>query len=814
MSDSETNPLITRLENVERTISELSRRIQRVEQLVLGGTQPEQVVVAPPPILPIHREIPVANVVAAWESFGREPVVPKPMPTAKSEKQLDDLEYKIGLTGLLRGGAIVIVIAIIYLVALAVSKGYITPVVQFSGEIALCLAFVGLGFIKRNEKEEFGQLMVGIGSCGLYLSFAGAHLFKHLYSGETLVVLFVCLSFINFAFSHLKSSRSFLAIGMMGGFTAAMLPMSRYNATLDISLHFLILVPCALLVVKNKWLEMSMLLFVAAMAALIPAMTYNHDWPVRLGGLYGTSLITALVYSLVWKETEFDPWGMLSGVFLVIGGVAALAFDETAHGSLHVLLLSGPAAVVGYLLTAKPGARNAFWLAGLSLSTALTPVGFHRLEAGFAYAGFSILLGIAALRFAPKALAGLSALNLSLGLVAYTTPWSTSNFHFTVATESWLLVSFMVATVVGGFAIKRVGGASQNAMLVASIIALPLFSRFGFVLLSTPTFGYPASLALVVSFFVFSAGLFAVSKQTHWRMVLVLAWVTFLGALLQYSQLIFDGFPAPAFDTVILALLIGMTCFAGVTTRINTESDSEANVLSAVGAVMACLIVRLSVLWLTLPAIALNVPCAIVIGLLLVTALSGGLASRLVWTALVPQGWLALLFGGAGALTIQLYQRTPSTIETGLLACSMACILLMASATGPRLCKKETLVSFCIFYTWVLFSRFAYLLFTSKGIGLKDGPAVTMAWIVYAIALLALGFQFRLRNMRYWSFGVFGATLVKVFLYDLSSLDPGVRVLILLLLGIGMVGGGYWYIRMHSANALLPEDKGTDLPLE
>jgi uncharacterized membrane protein len=89
-------------------------------------------------------------------------------------------------------------------------------------------------------------------------------------------------------------------------------------------------------------------------------------------------------------------------------------------------------------------------------------------------------------------------------------------------------------------------------------------------------------------------------------------------------------------------------------------------------------------------------------------------------------------------------------------------------------------------------------LLSSRVIGLKTAPALTLAWIVFAIALIALGFIYKARYLRFWSFGVFASALVKIFLYDLADLDPGVRVILLMVLGMGMVGAGYWYIRTQT----------------
>jgi len=44
---------------------------------------------------------------------------------------------------------------------------------------------------------------------------------------------------------------------MLGGLTAAMLPMHQYKPVLDIDLHFLILLPTAFIVIKNRWRDMA-----------------------------------------------------------------------------------------------------------------------------------------------------------------------------------------------------------------------------------------------------------------------------------------------------------------------------------------------------------------------------------------------------------------------------------------------------------------------------------------------------------------------------------------------------------------------------
>ena len=817
MPEQEFGPIVSRLEMVERTLQQLTSRVYTLEHAAPGFVAQQSTTVIPPPIVPIatpaRTSQPTAPVSASRIDQSGQPYdfsLPewnrskwKSTSTDLSTdpgkaKQVDDLEYKIGLIGLLRCGAAVIVIAIIYLVGLAISKGYITPTVQFAGEIVLCLGFIGLGFAKRNEREEFGQLMVGVGSCGLYLSFAGGHLFKHLYSGEALVALFVALSFANLGIAFWRSSRSFLAIGMIGGLTAAMLPMRQYRPTLDIELQFLILVPTALIIIRNRWTEMAIVLWVASTAALIPALTYDSDWTVRLVGLYGTSLLCSATYALVWSENSFDPWCLLSVTMIAAAGVIALGFDNVKHGSLHVLILAGIGMIIGLAFRQKAKVQSALLLGSLAVALTLSPVGFDRLHAGSAFAITSVILALCSLKFVGKALSALAGLQLGLGLCAYTAPWMQTGIQFSVVNETWLLTALMASTVACCYAFHKSGAVSETMMLVGSFLALPMFCRMGFIWLTSTGFGWMPSLAILVPLTVFTIGLLAVGKLSNWSSTLVFAWVVLVIAMVQYAQVISDGFHNPFFDSVLVLSLMGAVVFAGTASRMAAGSNRFENLIAGSGALVAVLLVRLMVIWLTLPSLRLNMPSAVISGLLAVTALSGYFAIQWKWAGLIPQGWVTILGASIGVLSLQSIVRTPVPTEVTLVVVAILGVLLMARCTSLASKERAVLTSVSTVTIWILFSQLSFDLLSSRVIGLKTAPALTLAWIVLAIALIALGFICKARYLRFWSFGVFASALVKIFLYDLADLDPGVRVILLMVLGMGMVGAGYWYIRTQT----------------
>ena len=73
--------------------------------------------------------------------------------------------------------------------------------------------------------------------------------------------------------------------------------------------------------------------------------------------------------------------------------------------------------------------------------------------------------------------------------------------------------------------------------------------------------------------------------------------------------------------------------------------------------------------------------------------------------------------------------------------------------------------------------------------------------------MIVCGFNFKERHLRYWALTLFSITLLKVVAIDLANLDSFIRVGILMLLGIAMIGGGYWYILWQKSNTQPRQEK-------
>jgi uncharacterized membrane protein len=78
--------------------------------------------------------------------------------------------------------------------------------------------------------------------------------------------------------------------------------------------------------------------------------------------------------------------------------------------------------------------------------------------------------------------------------------------------------------------------------------------------------------------------------------------------------------------------------------------------------------------------------------------------------------------------------------------------------------------------------------------------AMSVAWGVYAFALLIVGVWRRVRELRFVSLGFLLLTVAKVFLYDLSNLAGVHRILSFLGLGISLILVSLFYQRFVFRN--------------
>jgi hypothetical protein len=78
-------------------------------------------------------------------------------------------------------------------------------------------------------------------------------------------------------------------------------------------------------------------------------------------------------------------------------------------------------------------------------------------------------------------------------------------------------------------------------------------------------------------------------------------------------------------------------------------------------------------------------------------------------------------------------------------------------------------------------------------------------WLLYSITLMGIGIWRRLRNLRFIAIALFGLTILKIFIYDLSFLETLYRIFSFIGLGVVLLAVSYLY--QHYKDVILLQEQ-------
>lgn len=661
------------LSRIQERLAAIEKRLDAIEGTHRSAATPPPLPNFPEPTPPLSLRLSTGPVAP--------PVIAPSMAKSPAPARVDT-EYDIGAKILPRVGAVVFVAGIIYLVSIFISRGLITPQMQFAGELILCGIFVGLGLWKINEREDFGQVLVAIGSCGLFASFAAAESFKRLIPGSSVVAAYICIGLLVLLFSYWRTSKFFLFLGLVGGFAGALMPLTRGSDNLSTVLTFIIILPALAIVLDRKWFQLVGVLYALSAATLSASISYQPGW-VCVAVVYGNAILHLCVYARTFKALSFDPRAALSGLMIFSAGFHAFAYLGDLSGSAHIALFCAAAAALPLILTENRQLRATFAVASLVTFAAIAPFGVAKDLRLLAYDGTAIAVVALAFVLRKPSLVAISWMAAFLSMAMY---WYVifSQVPGVELRNLLALIATFTVTLWATVRLKAVEGASIAPAMVTTFLLLgPFAMRAIFIML--------------------------------------------------------PGVPHRYFDL----------------DRFTTSALLYATVLILLG-----------------------------------------LAMRLGSAVAVAWGFLATTL--CSYLMSVVDRHEPMSDELALV--SMILVATLLNLLGTARWKRTTngILLGGAMLIWPLTSRAVVLVLANTG--MSASAAVTISWTLYALLLIAIGFAWRQRELRWAALIVFGSALSKVVLFDLVALDAGIRVAVLMALGAAMIAGGYWYIRIKKAH--------------
>jgi uncharacterized membrane protein len=824
-----------RIARLERHVEELGRRVASLEQPEAAARLAEGLPARQRPADAAETRhspapSPATTPPAPPAAPSPRPARPQPRPAHKPAPTLRErlgLDSGDGLEDLLGGrilawtGGVAVLLGIVFLFAVAVSKGWIGEGARtaLAALASTGLLALGVWLHERRARADAALAAVASGVAGLFVTITVAAQVYDLVPSLAGLALALVVGAIATALAVRWESRGIAALGILGALLAPVLAGADSDGG-TVAILFVALAAAAGVLLWKRWDWL-------ALAA------FGISAPQWIHYLFEGASPPAAIATLV-------AFGLL-GVVVATGHDVRVAAERLRPQPAFLLALNAIAlATAGWFALAEMEAHTTgkAWLAAL--------------------AAVHIAVGLAGPRFAH--------ISRDLGLLALVLGALVANVAFALVADGVVLAVGWTAAGVGFAALlRRVPKDERSELLTAG----GLGAHLTLAMLTTLTVDDPIqvlagdgtlSAAGATSVAVLAAGCLvsarlAEDRSPEWRMVLdtagmavvalltalaldgialVLAWIAEVGVLTCIAYRVRDqlaGWGALGF--LVLASIHTLSVDAPLH-MLSEGADELPPALIPVAAVAAALLATARVipgivsergpepLRLLLDAVGL---CAIayltalaVGGDLLVVAFVGegvvlAVLSRHFGDA--PLGWAALPFLALAATHAVGYEAPPVSLVTGLEHPLAAVAALGALTAGSLLAADQLSKVHALVRPGLRGTAGIALLYLASCLVVtpfESGDAVestflsahqqgqmvlSVFWALVGVGTLVVGLRRDNKVLRLAALGLLGVTVVKVFLFDLATLTSMYRVVSFIGLGLLLLVGAYVWQRLR-----------------
>lgn len=427
-------------------------------------------------------------------------------------------------------------------------------------------------------------------------------------------------------------------------------------------------------------------------------------------------------------------------------------------------------------------------------------MGFRPLVAAYLFAIEAILLGSIALRRLNTGLFGLSLIAYAMSIGAYCLKLGSRTLYPSPLqlVPEILLLGLMATSIVLTVRFCRKQFSPENADLwqfFGSISLVGFFVRATIIVVSRTglalDWGESGLLALAV------AALICTLAAVRTKRLGDLGAAGMIGVVSGSAALVREPSATPQWVTFGLLVLTAVNASLAAIHALRTGRE-EVSRFARIG-----LGVLLSVIFLRTIQIAgnhrvgsFNEETVVYLGFGILNLVWTCLSYRLKSFEATLLAWISWVFCISVAIGVKASQPI-DWLPTLLQATAFLSLITLYAITPRRTSDEAAVTGMCALAGWTLATLLLTEFLTKPIIRMNSISAMSASWVVYALILMIAGFRFDRRHLRYASLAVFAITIAKVGLIDLAELDSLIRVGILLLLGVVMIGTGYWYILWH-----------------
>ncbi|HLK70491.1 MAG TPA: DUF2339 domain-containing protein, partial [Steroidobacteraceae bacterium] len=329
-------------ENLDTRLRLVEQRLERLERTILGITEPAPRGAAPV----VSSPLPTAAAPSA-PATTHTPLARAAVPAREPREALQATNI-LGWSG-----ALALVLAAAYLIRLAISAGWLTPLIQIAATTVVGSALVCVGIGLRRREDDYLGLLPAAGIAILFLSVFGAHLFYHLIDARLALIAVIGVCALSLALCSLLNSVLYALFAVAGSYSAPFLLQGNAGSIADLAIYFSAwsLTFTIFSIVRHRRLIYLLAAYLALIGFDAVARAQAVDWHLILMfqllqfAIFGCG---AAYFSIQWREA-LDESGALRHVpalllfyalqYSVLSAHAPRLAPWASLGSLAALLL-------------------------------------------------------------------------------------------------------------------------------------------------------------------------------------------------------------------------------------------------------------------------------------------------------------------------------------------------------------------------------------------------------------------------------------------------------------------------------------------
>ena len=786
------------------------------------------------------------------EASAHVPLTPAAIEPKPSERSIDfrDIEERFAGRALALVGGAALLLGAVFFLSLAFSRGWIDPSMQVAlGLIGGSVGLVAGAILLFREERTVGQVLTAVGLAVISLSlFAATSLYELIEPTVALAGVFVAAASTTVIAIR---SRSEVVAGF--GLAAALAAPPLMGAEPDlvtVAYVGVALVGIAAISLWQTWPWLPPLAFLLSVPQLYQWISTEPELALAMPALLGYwTVMTVAAGGEAFRRARHELSLTSAPLFLAVGAaVIALSFivlpDDEQRAAI-LLVLAALNGMVTVFFARRRGLLDPFGLLagayGCAMATAAVPLLLDAPGTAVVWTAEAVALAVFARRrhHGPALMGSLALYAMATASLAVAMMHAGSVARFLAtggATES-------VESVVVGFAFLLVSGLGMLVMLplrwyrllvagAVSLAALPLAPLVYDHAATVAAWMFTAVIAIGAT-----RGLASLPEPPiRWR----------LGPALRWLRPTEDLSPAAALVPILAGSIAVLLATAGTVVAVIDQGRlPEVPFIDQAGLSALALAGGLVAIGLVVGGAAALRRCLFAAGLTLgIVSIAefpapwyvvawGALAAAAAWMSQIDRQGLVsyrrMAFGALAVLAgLALIEAPPTrlvvdaegvpphlllvsgaTLALGCLTIALATVAIIGRARWPasQITSLAALAGASALY---LLSIGTVDVFAGEAYGSAYGSwvridelakeahvALSVLWTAVGVVVLGLGLLLRRAELRVAGLVVLAMATVKVFLFDLSSLDIAYRVITLLFLGLLLVASAYAWGRMR-----------------